>query len=204
MWKWSKLSFRYVLWWTALSGFDVLVRSSRVKLTSGTLRDSCSSLQSLAVDGNICDSNVPFEQYARNLCENFTERDYWGALLDKHLRRRQLLPRSDVIIPSFKGTSSYGLSFVFFFFFCFFLCHHRWYEKDTRCENSDFAIATVWSYLHPWVIIIVIRMDWIYEFSILFSRWFLKWILIWFSWKLSCHHLQAVKSNNTQSCARQK
>lgn len=106
-------------------------------------RDFCDSLQSLIVDENICDSNEPFELHAQNLCENFTERDYWGVLLDKHLRRGQLIPRSDLIKPSFKETSSCGVSFVFFF--CSSLCHHRWYKKDVRWENSDFATAIVWS-----------------------------------------------------------
>lgn len=64
---------------------------------------------------NICDSNEPFELYAINLCETLTERDYWGALLDKHHWRGRLVWRSDLIKASLKKTSFLGVSFVYFF-----------------------------------------------------------------------------------------
>lgn len=125
--RWNKSPSHYASWRSAFLplafGLAAVEITSPVKSTVRPLRDTsaipCS--HSLWMK-NICDSNEPFEPYAVNLCENFTERDYGGvggALLDKHLRRGRPVPRSDLIKPSYKKASSPGVPFVFLSVFLF-------------------------------------------------------------------------------------
>lgn len=155
-----------------------------MKLTIKTLRDTfaipCS--HSLRME-NICDSNEPFELYAINLCETFTERDYWGALLDKHLRRGRLVWRSDLIKASLKETSSYGVSFVFFF--CSSFLSSDGSRKMRDGETWTLTLSLFAAYFHPLdakslLTIILLSMK-----TTTLSLFSLEWTLIWFDFVIN-------------------